>query len=529
MAKKSALTRNNAPVRAAIYTRISQAEKDPKKAKALGVDRQEEDCRRLCIERGWEVVEPVYCDDGISASKYSTKPRPQYERLLNDIRIGRIDAIVVYAKDRLYRRPVELESLISLMEEVGITRLVSVDAELDVTDTEGRYHARIDAAGAARESDKISDRVRRQRQQVAEGKAPESSAGGSRPFGFEPDRVTIREPEAILVRSAAKRIREGGSLRAIVRDWTEANIPTASGAPWRSDTVRQILTHPRTNGRRQFRAREIGAGPDTVWPKAVWPAILDDEAFTAVGAILNDPSRKITTPSRRYPYRTILRCSVCGRVLGSNPTRRRLSDGTLSEAKRNYACRDEVSGAHKVGHVFIRADSLEKHLDSIIVPIADLPSTRQVLRDAEGAEVAGAAELIEANAVDNARLAGLADLVADGTFSPGHVRNAAADLKSAIAGREAKLAGLAGRSAVDRMDGHLAERWDSMPAEDKVAVIKSLVRYVTVSPPITRGRNTFDSRRLRIEWKFLALSQIEWPELIGEKPDDGLTDEEHYG
>jgi len=56
MAKKSALTRNNAPVRAAIYTRISQAEKDPKKAKALGVDRQEEDCRRLCFERGWEVV-----------------------------------------------------------------------------------------------------------------------------------------------------------------------------------------------------------------------------------------------------------------------------------------------------------------------------------------------------------------------------------------------------------------------------------------------------------------------------------------
>jgi len=73
-------------------TRISQAEKDPKKAKALGVDRQEEDCRRLCIERGWEVVEPVYCDDGISASKYSTKPPSS------------VRASTERHKDRPYRR-----------------------------------------------------------------------------------------------------------------------------------------------------------------------------------------------------------------------------------------------------------------------------------------------------------------------------------------------------------------------------------------------------------------------------------------
>jgi hypothetical protein len=142
--------------------------------------------------------------------------------------------------------------------------------------------------------------------------------------------------------------------------------------------------------------------------------------------------------------------------------------------------------------------------------------------------VAGASELIEANAIDNARLAELAGLVADGTLSPEHVRKAAADLKATIAGRETKLAGLAGRSAVDRMDGYLAERWEKMDVDDKVAVIKSLVRYVTVTPPLVRGRNTFDPDRIKIEWKFLALSQIKWPEPTGDS-DDGPTDDERYG
>ena len=54
-----------ANVRAAIYTRISKDTEDTR----LGVERQEKDCRRLCADRGWTVVD-VYCD--IHESMFAT-------------------------------------------------------------------------------------------------------------------------------------------------------------------------------------------------------------------------------------------------------------------------------------------------------------------------------------------------------------------------------------------------------------------------------------------------------------------------
>jgi predicted HD phosphohydrolase len=55
-------------IRAAIYARISY---DPD-ARAVGVDRQREDCLRLAASRGWTVV-AEYIDNNVSASKYSRK------------------------------------------------------------------------------------------------------------------------------------------------------------------------------------------------------------------------------------------------------------------------------------------------------------------------------------------------------------------------------------------------------------------------------------------------------------------------
>ena len=69
-------------IRAAIYARISY---DPD-ARAVGVDRQREDCLGLAASRGWTVV-AEYIDNNVSASKYSRKARTQYLRLLDDIRL----------------------------------------------------------------------------------------------------------------------------------------------------------------------------------------------------------------------------------------------------------------------------------------------------------------------------------------------------------------------------------------------------------------------------------------------------------
>ncbi len=82
--------------RAAIYTRISSDPKDTQ----LGVQRQEDECRQLVALRGWEVA-GVYQDNDQSA--FNGHARPEYRRLLEDVRAGRVQAVVAWHPDRLTR------------------------------------------------------------------------------------------------------------------------------------------------------------------------------------------------------------------------------------------------------------------------------------------------------------------------------------------------------------------------------------------------------------------------------------------
>ncbi len=61
---------------AAIYSRIRH---DPEGRQA-GVERQEQDCRRMAAERGWTVLDPVYRENDTSASTKSRTRRTVFER-----------------------------------------------------------------------------------------------------------------------------------------------------------------------------------------------------------------------------------------------------------------------------------------------------------------------------------------------------------------------------------------------------------------------------------------------------------------
>ena len=85
-------------VRAAIYARIS-SDRD---GDQLGVRRQIEDCERLVARKGWHVAER-YVDDDVSA--YKSRVRPAYRRMLDDLRSGYLDAVVVWGDEESVRAP----------------------------------------------------------------------------------------------------------------------------------------------------------------------------------------------------------------------------------------------------------------------------------------------------------------------------------------------------------------------------------------------------------------------------------------
>src|SRR5436190_19851785 len=172
-----------------------------------------------------------YVDSDISA--YSGKRRPAYLRMLGDIDAGLVEAVIVYHADRLHRHPRELEDFIDLCQRRG-TKLATVTGEIDLSTHDGQLIARIHGAVARKESDDKSRRIRRKHEELAA--AGRVSGGGTRPFGFEADKRTIRADEAEVIRECAARVLAGDSLRSLCNDLNRRAISSVTGAMWSPQT-----------------------------------------------------------------------------------------------------------------------------------------------------------------------------------------------------------------------------------------------------------------------------------------------------
>lgn len=312
-----------------MYARISQ----DRIGAGLGVDRQEADCRALAAQLGWDVAE-VYVDNDTSA--YSGKPRPGYERLLNDIEAGHVDAVLAWHADRLHRSPVELERYIDLTR--GAPTHTVRAGELDLSTASGRMTARIVGAVARHESEQKGERVARQKAQaLAEGRW----LGGRRPFGFERDGVTVRRAEAELVAAAAADLLAGHSSRSIARSWNAAGVSTTSGRAWDPSNLRQMLLRPRNAGLAGNKGRILGP--------ARWPAIVERDTWEALVTLLSDPARLTHRGTSLKLLGSFLYRCECGELVRSG--------GTRSDGQPRYAC-----AANHMSRVAPPVDELVLHV-----------------------------------------------------------------------------------------------------------------------------------------------------------------------
>jgi site-specific DNA recombinase len=331
---------------AVIYSRISH---DPEGRQA-GVERQEQDCRRLAAERGWVVLEPVYRENDVSASTRSKKRRPVFEQLLSDLGDRSVGVLLTYSTSRLTRRPLEYERLIELTSRTGleIHTVVSGPVRLDTAD--GRALARVLAVIDAAEAERTSERVTRAKLQRAEQGL--WHGGPFTPFGYryspEPSgrglQLVIEPIRAKLVQEACRRVINGDSLAGICKDWNDRGLVTSTGAAWRPQGIRKMLVRPSTAGMTERQGQ--------LYPGA-WPAILSRERWLAARAVLLEPSRDSRTfrqVAKRYPLAGLLFCGLCGHRLVSNPLR-----GVPS-----FICSPTATGG--CAKIRIQADYLERYL-----------------------------------------------------------------------------------------------------------------------------------------------------------------------
>lgn len=239
--------------------------------------------------------------------------------MLADLRGGVIDAVVAWHLDRLHRQPKELEEFFEVVDQAGDAQLASVTGDVDLATHDGRFTARILGAVSHKESGDKSRRIQRQKQDEAAAGKP--NRGGSRPFGYERDHVSVREAEAVVIRELAKRFLAGESVRSLCVDLNARGVATSTGGTWSEQPLRRMLRSGRISGQREHK-RELVAD-------AQWPAIITPSQTAQIRARMDDPERRTTNgTARRYLLTGLLRCGVCEEELVARPRLRPRSPST---------------------------------------------------------------------------------------------------------------------------------------------------------------------------------------------------------
>jgi site-specific DNA recombinase len=322
-------------VRCAIYTRKSTEEGLEQAFNSL--DAQREACAAYVMSQqheGWTLVPDHYDDGGISGG---TMDRPAIQRLLADVREGRVDVIVVYKVDRLTRRLVDFAKIVEVLDEAGAS-FVSVTQAFNTTNSMGRLTLNVLLSFAQFEREVTGERIR---DKIAASKRKGMWMGGPVPVGYDVvDRNLVINPgEAEMVRLIFARYLTAPSIETLAEDLARLGCRSKQrvtrdgrlfgGTPFRPGGLRHIL------GNRIYLGEVNHKG--TVYP-GEHEAIIDSDLWEEVQSRL---SRAVKRP------RTGNISALAGRIFDANGQRLYSAHGRKAGKRYSYyvsSTRDNRNG-----------------------------------------------------------------------------------------------------------------------------------------------------------------------------------------
>lgn len=391
----------------------------------IGIESQKKNIEEWAARNG-SVIGEWYIDRDVTAAERKVK-RQGYERMLEDIELGRWEGIAVWRLDRLVRLTREFERCFGIVEDAS-GFIVSTSDGLNTLTTLGAMVIRIMVLIAEMEIDGMKTRNRAyQRERARDG---QYSGGGPRPFGFagaikeDLEDGGVRylnigevgvahvESEAEAIRWAARKILDDGwTWIDVCRHWnaTDTRVATVSGKPWSPFTLQRVMTGLRIVGMREAEFENPdGGGPPIVKPvPAVWQAILDLDTWEKLKKTLQPTGKR----GRHHSYLLsgMVACGRCGRPLtGSRRIYRKNGEQATT---LTYRCKstpqDHAKGS--CGKLSVLADDVERLVVTrVLYMIAEHPGLFEGLTEDDGGPEPRLAELWEELAECDDKLADLA-------------------------------------------------------------------------------------------------------------------------
>lgn len=264
----------------------------------------------------------VYIDEGITGTKES---RPEFQRMMEDCRKGKIDLIITKSISRFARNTLTLLSAVRELKKLGIGVFFE-EQQINTLSAEGEFIITILASVAQEESRSMSENMKwRIRKNFEEGKPWCGTILGYR---IENGKYVIVPEEAKIVKRIFMEYLNGDGTNKIIRRLIEDNIPTRKNKEWHETVIVKILTHYAYTGnlllqrfyRRDFLTKEtvINQGELPMYHvEEAHEPIIDIETYNAVQyemARRSEIANRSKERQAKYPFTGIMFCDNCGKT-----------------------------------------------------------------------------------------------------------------------------------------------------------------------------------------------------------------------
>lgn len=234
----------------AIYSRKSRFT-----GKGESVENQIEMCREyLRIHFGKEEAEKavIYEDEGFSGKNLD---RPQFKAMFEDIKSGKISAVLCYRLDRISRNIGDFANLITELTSMGVA-FISIKEQFDTNSPMGRAMMYIASVFSQLERETIAERIRDNLHELSK---TGRWLGGITPTGYssigetsmningktkKAFHLAVKEDEMQIVKLIFDLFLEHNSLTACESYLLAHNYKTKNGRDFTRFSIRGILTNP---------------------------------------------------------------------------------------------------------------------------------------------------------------------------------------------------------------------------------------------------------------------------------------------
>lgn len=289
---------------AGLYPRVST---DDQVREGFSLDEQEKEMKKLCMYKNYQIYK-VYREEGVSAKNMN---RPKFQEMIQDLKDGKINRIIVYKLDRLTRSIQDLEVICKLIEKYHCS-LDSVSEEINTDTATGVFFIRMTTILAQLEIERTSERTKF----GLKGAAKNGHFCGKAPIGYRKinKELVIDDLESEVVKEIFDDYVNGLSVCTITK---KLNNKNALNRNWRTTTIDRMLSNYIYCGDYLYGKRAKNMKP--IHLEDICPAIIDKETFKMVQT-QKERNLKNYTRKHTYVYMQKIVCSKCNKIMGGSST-----------------------------------------------------------------------------------------------------------------------------------------------------------------------------------------------------------------